>query len=139
MLKKLLDNEKIRFLAIGGINTVVGYLLFALFYWLLGTELYLAAYIASYVVALFSGYTLQRLVVFRVKGHLVLDFLRYTTVQLGAFVVNIILLPLFVEVFKIDPLISQAIILFITVVSSYFAHRYFSFRRKEVILEEETP
>lgn len=139
MLKKLLANEKIRFLMVGATNTVVGYLLFVFFYWILGTELYLAAYVASYAVALFSGYTLQRILVFRAKGQIVLDFLRYSTVQLGAFTVNLLLLPLFVEVFKIEALIAQAIILFITVVGSYFAHRYFSFHRKAVLIEEEAP
>lgn len=137
MLKSLLGNEKVRFLMVGGVNTVVGYLLFVLFYWLLGTDFYLAAYVASYAVALFSGYAFQRLLVFRVKGQILLDFLRYTTVQLGAFTANILLLPLFVEIFKLDPLLAQAIILFITVVGSYFAHRYFSFRRKAILIEED--
>lgn len=136
MLKKLLGSERIRFLMVGGINTVVGYLLFVLFYQLLGPEFYLPAYVTSYAVALLSGYTLQRLFVFKAKGQVVLDFLRYTAVQLVTFTVNLLLLPLFVEFFRMDPLIAQAIILFITVVGSYFAHRYFTFRRKKILLEE---
>ncbi len=130
VISNLLANEKVRFLIIGGVNTVVGYLLFAFFYWILGHEQYLLAYIVSYVFALFSGFALQRVIVFKVKGQLLLDFFRYTIVQLGSFGVNLVLLPLLVEVFLVTPLLAQAIALFITVVGSYFAHRYFSFHRK---------
>lgn len=132
MLKRLLANEKVRFLLIGGINTAIGYALFVGFYKLMGSEFYLAAYIASYAVSLLIGYSLQRTLVFRVEGHRVRDLFRYSTVQLGIFVVNLLLLPLAVEVFLIEALLAQAAILILTVIGSYFAHRYFSFRRESV-------
>lgn len=133
MFKRLLQDKRLRFLAIGGFNTVVGYSLFALFYMLLGHGYYLLAYVLSYLVALVSGFTLQRTIVFKAKGHLLLDFLRYTLVQLGAFGANLVLLPLLVEGAHLHPLLAQAIALVVTVVASYFAHRYFSFHRKKSV------
>lgn len=130
MLNKLLNNEKATFVFVGGLNTVICYLLFVLFYKLWGPDAYLQAYVTSYAISLVVGYTLQRILVFKVKGHILLDFVRYTLVQLVSFAVNLILLPLSVETFSLNPLLAQALILVVTVIGSYFAHRYFSFRRR---------
>lgn len=130
MLKRLLANEKIRFLIVGATNTMICYALFVVFYSFMGSDFYLPAYISAYVISLFIGYSLQRTLVFKVKGRRILNFFRYSAVQLGAFAANLLLLPLGVEVFLIDPLLAQALILILTVVGSYFAHRYFSFRRE---------
>lgn len=136
-MRKLLHSEKLRFLLIGGYNTVFLYVLFTASYLALGEQHYLLAYVLSYVVALVSGYILQRIIVFRVKGNVLIDFFRYSLVQLTAFLVNLALLPLLVEFFHLNPLVAQGIIIVITVVGSYFAHRYFSFRRK--ILKSSQP
>lgn len=130
MLESLLKNERVRFLLVGGVNTAIAYGLFILFYSFLGSEFYLLAYIISYVLSLLVGYLLQRKLVFKVKGHLILDFVRYSTVQFASFGINLLLLPLMVEILGFSAPLAQAIIAVITVVGSYFAHRAFSFHRK---------
>lgn len=130
MLEKIFKNEKVRFLFIGGINTLIAYGFYVAFFFLLGENLYVLAYVFAYIITLFIGFTLQRNFVFKVKGKFILDFSRYSLVQLASFLVNLGLLPLLVEIVKIQPLVAQAFVLVITVVGSYFAHRYFSFRRR---------
>ncbi len=137
MFRKLMGREQVRFLLIGGLNTLVSYSLFVAFYLLLGKDWYLLAYVLSYAIALVSGFALQRKFVFRVSDHLLLDFFRYTLVQLGAFGANLLLLPALVELAGVNPLIAQAIVIILTVVGSYFAHRYFSFRRKSLLETKE--
>lgn len=132
MLSAFVRNQKVRFLAVGGVNTLVGFGLYTGFYFLLGANLYIAAFLISYVIALFSSFVLYRLLVFKEKGYLVLDFLRYSLVSVtSTFLVNIIMLPLAVEVFSLNPLLAQAVIVVFIVVFNYFAHRYFSFYRKK--------
>jgi len=123
-------SQKIRFLLIGATNTAIGYGIFALALIFLGEELYLPAYLISYALSILIGFTLQRTIVFRVKGEIWRDLLRYVSVQLISFLVNLTLLPLLVEVFSLPALLAQGCVLVITIVGSYFAHRYFSFRRK---------
>lgn len=137
-MKQLLSDQRTRFLFVGGINTLVGYLLFVAAYAILPGS-YLTAFVISYAAALFSGFILQKILVFRVSGKLILDFLRYTSVQLVAFFLNLAILPLVVRLLG-NVLVSQAISLTITLILSYFAHRYFTFRRASThptILEKE--
>jgi putative flippase GtrA len=56
--------------------------------------------------------------------------LRFNTVYALSIGLNLVLLPLFVEVLKIHPLISQACLTIMIVVISYIGHRNFSFRRE---------
>lgn len=127
---KLLGSEKTRFLVVGAINTLISYLLFVLFFWLSGRSNYFLAYLLSFAIALLIGFSLQRIFVFRVKGQLLLDFLRYSLVQFVSFAANAALLTFLVELLFFDPLIAQALSLGLTVTASYLAHRHFSFRRK---------
>ena len=131
MLRRLLASQKLRFLAVGATNTAIAYGLYTLGVLLLGGDNYLLAYVLSYAISLVIGFTLQKIVVFRVRGHLLKDFLRYSSVQLGAFFVNLGLLPVLVELALFPPLIAQGVVLVITLAGSYFAHRFFSFRRHE--------
>lgn len=123
-------SQKMRFLLVGAVNTAIGYGIFALALMILGEALYLPAYLIAYTLSILIGFILQRNVVFRVKGEIWSDLLRYVSVQLSSFLVNLALLPLLVEVFEIPALIAQGCVLLVTLVGSYFAHRYFSFRRK---------
>lgn len=129
----IFTSQKIRFLLVGALNTALGYGLFALALLLLGESLYIPAYVIAYALSILAGFTLQRTIVFRVRGDLWKDLLRYASVQLTSFLVNLVLLPLLVEVFGLSALIAQGIILVLTLVGTYFAHRHFSFRRSESI------
>lgn len=134
-LLHLIKDRRVAFVLVGGVNTVVGFLWFVLFQITVGTWLgewgYMAALVLSHVTSVVCAFYLHRRLVFRVTGHVWTDLARFELVQLTAFGINLVALPFLVQVVTIPPIPANAIITVITVVLSYFAHQYFSFRRKE--------
>jgi len=132
LIARLLADERVRFVIVGGINTVLGYGLFVLFQLTVGDTIgYLGSLYASYVVAILVAFVLHRRFTFRVSGtgNVVIDFLRFASVHVVALVINTIALPLLVEYAHLDPLVAQALIVVVTTLVSYFGHKLFSFRR----------
>ena len=133
VLARLLEDERVRFLIFGGINTVIGYGLFALFELFLGKYIgYLGSLYVSYALATILAFYLHRRFTFRAStsGKVVVDFLRFQSVYLVSLLVNTAALPLLVEWFGLKPLVAQAVIVVITTAISYVGHKWFSFRRK---------
>lgn len=132
MLASLLRHQKVRFLMVGGFNTVFGYGLFALFNHVVFADVrfgYLLSLVASYAVAITSAFFLYRRFVFPVTGRLRRDFLAFLGVNAVAIGSNLVLLPLLVEGVGLSPLLAQALIVVCTTLISFFGHRDVSFRR----------
>jgi putative flippase GtrA len=143
-LLRLAQDQRIRFLIVGGVNTVVGYGLFAAFNeWVFANVPfgYLASLVLSYAIAIVLAFVLYRRFVFVVRGNLVIDFLRFVSVYLLSIGINLVVLPIFVELLHLPALLAQAIILVVTTVISFVGHRYFSFRRSRIdpVLESDEP
>ena len=131
-LAALVADERVRFLVVGGINTVVGYALFALLQITAGHVIgYLGSLYGSYVLAVTLAFVLHRRFTFRVEGtgNRLVDFLRFASVYVVSLAANTLALPLLVELAHLDPLVAQAISVVVTTIVSYFGHKYFSFRR----------
>jgi putative flippase GtrA len=136
----LTERERgLRYLAVGVWNTAFGYGLFAALQLTLGDSVgYLILLAIAQVIGTLNAFAGYRLLVFRVHGDVLRDLARFSTVYIGAFAVNIAVLPLLVEVAGLPVLLAQAIVTAGTVVASFFAHRGFSFRRPTVIEGEST-
>ena len=130
--------EKLRYLIVGGWNTVFGYLLFIVLYGLLGERVnYVAILVASYIVSITNAYFCYKFLVFKTKGNYLREYLRFYLVYGLAFLINLALLPVMVEILSINPVISQGLIVFFTVIVSYVGHKNFSFNVAVDELEEE--
>lgn len=128
----LVNDQRIRFLAVGGVNTVVGYGLFAALdlYVFAGIPFgYLLSLALSYAIAITLAFILYRRFVFHVTGHVWTDLTRFVSVYLVSIGVNAVALPILIELFGLNSLVAQAIVLVCTTVISFFGHREFSFRR----------
>jgi putative flippase GtrA len=140
LLMRLLADQRVRFVIVGGINTVLGYGLFALFYFALGETIgYLGSLYASYAVAIVIAFTLHRQFTFRVNGtgSIAVDFARFVGVHAVSLVINTIALPVLVEFISLHPLVAQALIVVVTTLVSYFGHKLFSFRRSPAVSDHE--
>lgn len=129
-LLRVVRDQRVAFLVVGGVNTVVGFLCFAGFLLLLGQRRYLAVLVCAHVVSVLIAFVLYRFVVFRVRGHVLADLWRFETVYLAALAVNFVLLPLLVEIAHLPVLLAQALIVFVTSVMSWVGHKHYSFRRR---------
>jgi putative flippase GtrA len=132
LLGRLARDQRVRFLAVGATNTVVGYLVFSAFTLWVFADVhlgYLPSLALSYVIGITLAFVLYRRFVFPVHGHLLRDFARFVSVYLVAIGINAAALPLLVEVVQVPPLLAQLMILVVTTLLSFFGHKKFSFRR----------
>lgn len=137
LLLRLIRDQRVAFLIVGGINTVVGFGLFVLADLTLGRFLddaanrlvgTLATLAVSHVLAVLFAFVMHRRFVFRVTGHLWRDLARFESVYLVSLGINALTLPLLVQL-GMERIVAQALITLVTTVLSYVGHRYFSFRR----------
>jgi putative flippase GtrA len=131
-LRRLVRDERVAFLIVGGINTVIGFGLYAALTVWVFHDVYLGytlSLVVSYAIAILVAFVLYRRFVFRVTGHVVRDFLRFIAVYAVSISINLVALPVLVELVGIPPILAQAIILVITTIVSFVGHRSFSFRR----------
>ena len=129
MIRKAWHNEKIRYILIGAFNTFFGYSIFAALWMLWGQSLHYVVILAlSHAIAVTNAFFGYRILVFRKTGGAWKDFVRFNMVYLGAFIFNILALPILIEVVNLHPLVAQALLVIVTVVASYLLHRRFSFK-----------
>lgn len=144
IILRLVGDERVRFIIVGGINTVVGYVLFALFELTVGHAIgYLGSLYASYAIAVCFAFVLHRSFTFRIAGsqNVAAEFIRFASVYMVALAINTVALPILVELARLEPLVAQAIVVVVTTLLSYFGHKMFSFRRpsKEPDSESSPP
>ena len=124
------NNEKYRFLIVGGINTLIGFLLFAFFQSVFGKTYgyFVSLYVSTFFASLIA-FILHRSLVFKVTGSVFRDYFRFQVTYIFPLIVSSVLLPIFVSIFGWNVYLSQALILGFLAVVSFFGHKYFSFRR----------
>ena len=137
-LRQVLADEKARFLIVGGINTGVGYLIFATLWGIFGSVAnYLVIATVAHFIAVAFGFGLYRRFVFSHQGNWIGAFLRYNIGVLGNLGLGLLLMVLLVQGLMLSPLLAQAIAILVIAVSNYLTLKFFSFRRRSMPSEEE--
>jgi putative flippase GtrA len=129
-LKIMLSDKRVKYLLVGAWNTVFGYLAFVALY-MVGVRLglhYMYALVASQVIGITNAYICYKLLVFRTRGNVMREYLRFYVVYGLAFLINVVLMVVFVDELGVNPLIAQGLIAAIVVVISYLGHSKYSFR-----------
>ncbi len=121
--------EKIRFLLVGGFNTVVSYLIFAFLYKVVGLH-YNVALPVQYMITVNMSILTMRYYVFRSKGDFLKEFTKAWSVYIFMFFFNAAMLNLFVQIMGLPPLLAQALYLTISTVVTFILHKYLSFRKR---------
>jgi putative flippase GtrA len=136
-LLRLIRDQRVAFVLVGGVNTLVGLGWFLLFHWLVGRYVgYMGTLVLAHICAVLCAFVLHRKLVFRVHGQVLLDLARFELVNLGALAVNAVLLPFFVEIVGLQVVVAQIVATAITIVTTYIGHRAFSFRRSHAHREQ---
>ena len=121
-------NQKIRFLLVGGFNTVFAYGVFALLLFI-GVP-YLPALVIQYIITVNVSVLTMRYYVFRSEGDFLTEYFKACSVYVVMFVFNSVFLSFLVEICKMSELWGQALYLTVSTVLTYLFHKNFSFRRK---------
>ncbi|MHA7651323.1 GtrA family protein [Mycobacterium sp. ML4] len=145
-LIRLVHDQRVAFLLVGAINTVVGFGIFVACSESIGRLVdhqsgrvagSLVTLGISHVLSVLFAFVMHRRFVFRVHGQVLRDLARFESVYLTALGINAVALPVLVEL-GLHRIPAQAIILAASTVLSYFAHRYFSFRRSAADTQGDT-
>jgi putative flippase GtrA len=133
---KTRHNVKIKFVFVGIFNFISSYFLFLLLLWFfadfLGVRLgYLYAVVVGYIVSTIISFIFHKYVTFESKQKgkaIILEFFRFCLTYIFTLLLSLVLMPIFVEVFHIDPKFAALINLSIVSLVNYTGHSKFSFK-----------
>lgn len=127
--RALLDDRRMRYLLVGGFNTVVGYSVFALLYWALNPWVhYLVLAVMSHFLAVINSFLTQRQWVFRDRGPRWPAFVRFNLTTLSALAFGLVAMAVLVDLLGVHPLLAQALVILLSSVGLYLLHRRYTFR-----------
>ena len=89
---------------------------------------YMVIAVAGNVLAISMAYATHKLFVFRTKGNVLREYLRFYGVYGVTTVLGLIALPLCVEMMGMSPYVAPLLIMAVGFVVSYFGHKHFSFK-----------
>lgn len=125
-----LTGRPMRYMLAGTVNTLVGFCAYPALLWTSDwfREHYLVALLVVQVFCVCFAFTTYKVGVFRSRGNLMRDFVRFTSYYAGIIAVNWVVLPLFVEVVGVDPVLTQTVFNAFVVVFGYFWHSNITFK-----------
>jgi putative flippase GtrA len=132
----------VRYIVVGGFNTVFGYGLYALLTWSfkgLGSYNYMYAMVLANVITISVAFLGYKWFVFRTRGNYLIEWIRCFGVYGTGILIGLAGLPILVLILRHvlrrperAPYIAGAVLMIVTVIFSFFGHKNFSFRQKQI-------
>ena len=120
--------QKIRFLLVGGFNTVFTYIFFALLVLVLGVS-YKIAIVVCYIISTNVSIFTQRYYVFKSFGNFKQEYIKAWEVYAIALLFNYTFMYIAVDILNANELISQALFTIIVIIITYIMHKYYTFKK----------
>ena len=117
--------EKIRYLLVGGYNTVVSYALYALFVWW-GMHPQLALFL-SFLVSSVNSYWTQKIYVFNTRGNVMKEYIKCLFSWGISYLLNAALLEFFLSLHW-NKYFAQFVALALVTINSYLMLKYIAFQ-----------
>ncbi len=127
LILTLYHDKRIRFLFVGGLNTVIGYGFYALFVYL-GFH-YIAAQALSYVLGTINSYLWNKYFTFQSSGGGLSEILRFVSVYIVSFLCSSTTLFIFVSLLGLNKYVAGLVNIAVSTLISWFGHNYFSFKK----------
>ena len=119
-------NKKLRFLLVGGGNTVFSFLFFFFgFSWLQWN--YQVVLIITYLLSVNFSILSMRSLVFEGKGNLAKEYAKAAFVYLSLLLLNYDFLFLFIDLFAWNEIVAQFLYTLLATISTFVLHNKFSF------------
>ena len=123
--------KKVRFLIAGCVNTLVGLSVYPILFILLkpiGFGYMEVLFLAQLICITFS-FISNKYFVFKTKGNIKKEYVKFFMFYGFYLAVNVICLPVMVEVIKITPIVAQTLFSIAIIVTSYFWHNFITFKQ----------
>ncbi len=136
--------QKIRYLLVGGFNTVFAYSVLAMLLWLVGkiNNIYLwglnneiianTSLFIQYIICINVSFLTMRYYVFQSKGNWKKEFFKAWSVYLFLYLINAPILTFLMIFVGLHPLVAQALYLIFSTIITFILHKYYSFRQSVV-------
>lgn len=121
-------SRKIRFLLVGGFNTLFSYLLFVLLVQYASLP-YAWALLIQYAVTINVSIFTMRYYVFRSSGNLLREYTKAWGVYLGMLASNYVALFLMIDTAGLSPVAAQTVYTAVATVLMYIIHQKITFRK----------
>jgi putative flippase GtrA len=127
------NQRKVRYLLVGGLNTLIGYTIGISTYKAFDNILGIVWIgLISNILSITFSFLSYKILVFRTKGMWVAEYMKSYIVYGGLALIGIFFLWLFVERMRISIWIAQALVIGLTVIVSYLGNSRFTFHRQGI-------
>ncbi len=136
--------QKLRFLLVGGFNTVFSYAVFFSLYWLFSNLniwnfdkiiVSNAALVVQYCITINLSFITMRYYVFQSHGNWKTELLKAWSVYVSLLFINAPVISFLIWL-GIHPLLAQALYLTFSTIITFLLHKYYSFRKAEPSVAE---
>jgi putative flippase GtrA len=127
-----IEEKKLRFLLIGGVNTLFGISTFSILYYLLQNSHihYLIILFIAQLIAINFSYFSNKFLVFQTEGNFVNEYPKFFFYQILVFLLNLGPFAALVEISGIHPVIVQVILTCLMILISYIWYNRYTFIEK---------
>lgn len=122
-----MKNQTIKFLVVGVLNTIVGFAVYAGTLHFFKVD-YTFALVVSHVIGVIHSYIWNNKWTFGLKDYNMRSVIKFILVYMLTFLVNLLILSIFIDRLGINKFYAQVISLFLTTLISFLGHKYWSFR-----------
>ncbi len=121
--------DKIRFLLVGGFNASVSYIIFSTICLIIGENYYQASLASAWIISSIISFNTQKHFVFKTEGNPFKQYLKCCITWSISYIINAILLEIFVQKFVINVYIAQILATGICAIFTYILFKTYAFRR----------
>jgi putative flippase GtrA len=131
ILSRLINDKKIKYILVGGFNTVFGYAVFYTIYLFLIKHIsYVLVILISHLINATIAFLLYRTLVFKNRNPIIPSFVKFNIALTSQLLLNLACTIILVEIVNFNVTSSQFIAVIISALFGYFAHKNFSFNEK---------
>ena len=122
-------SEKLRFILVGGFNTLVSYLIFVGLVAILGKANYQFSLLLAWIISSIISFSTQKIFVFCSKGQWCKEYIKCCASWMVAYLMNAGILELSINWLGWNVYGSQGLAILITTVITYVLFKKFAFKR----------
>ena len=122
--------QQVRFVLVGGYNTVISYALYALILWLTNEKSPQLALFFSFLISTVHNFFTHKIYVFNTKGNYLKEYPKCLFTWSTSYFFNTLLLAFFTKILNVNPYLAQLFSATIVAINTYIWLKYFAFNRK---------
>lgn len=127
LLKKIYDLHISKYIIVGVLNTIVGYSVYSLL--ILIDIKYAFALLISHIAGVINSYFWNKYYTFKSSSKNWHELKRFILIYILYYILNLLILSSLIELVSLHPLLGQALSLVVVTTFSFFAHKYWTFKR----------